>query len=80
MDLLRTFKLSRLWRREFNRVLRELGTYSDRELLIDLRLPGSVSEVAALGADEHVAAFVRDNPEYRRAWNGAGKAAGARYA
>lgn len=68
-DALNRFKLARIWQREFDRVRRELASYSRRELHSDLKLfPSEIPTVAAAGADQRIASFVRDHPEYRGAW------------
>lgn len=68
MNLLHHLKLASIWRREYRRVLAEFASYSDRELSADLRLHLSDTPgIAAEAADQHVAAFVRDNPAYRDA-------------
>ena len=51
------------------RMRAELATYSDRELMADLRLARSeIDEIAAEGADERLAAYVAANPSLCRAW------------
>lgn len=64
----RALALELLWRRAYRRVHAELGSYSDRELMADLRLSrGDVHDIAVEGADEAVAEFVASHPVYRRA-------------
>lgn len=60
-------ELASMRRREQAKVAAELGTYSERELMGDLRMNRSeIPDVAAAEADHRVAAFVRANPDYRR--------------
>ena len=72
-ELGRRIQLELVWRRAYRQVRAELATYSDRELLTDLRLARSeIGEIAAEGADERVADYVAANPGFRRAWAGRG--------
>lgn len=69
----RRVRLELVWRRAHRRMRAELATYSDRELMTDLRLTRSeIDGVAAEGADERVAAFIADNPGFRQARAGRG--------
>jgi uncharacterized protein YjiS (DUF1127 family) len=68
-ELGRRIQLRLVWWRAYRQMRGELATYSDRELMTDLRLARSqIGEVAAEGADERVADFVAANPGFRRAW------------
>ncbi|MGD9508402.1 MAG: DUF1127 domain-containing protein [Geminicoccaceae bacterium] len=70
-DFGRRLNLEFVWRCAYGRVRAELATYSDRELMADLRLNRSdIDRVAAEGADEQVARFVTAHPAYRRAGHG----------
>jgi hypothetical protein len=81
MNLLNHLKLALIRRREFLKVRAELESYSERELMADLRLNRSaIPAVAAEAADQRVAALVQSHPEYRRAWEWHGRQAGARHA
>lgn len=72
-ELGRRIQLDLVWQRAYRQVRGELATYSDRELMTDLRLARSeIGEIAAEGADERVAGFVAANPGFRRAWAGGG--------
>ena len=65
----RRVRLELEWRRAYRRMRAELATYSDRELMADLRLARSeIDGIAAEGADERLAAYVAANPSLRRAW------------
>lgn len=56
MAILDTIRLAWLHRREFNRVLAELETYTDRELISDLRVDrADFRHIAAEAADQLVA-------------------------
>jgi hypothetical protein len=64
--LVRGWTLDRMYWREFDTVMRELGCFTDRELACDLRMGRSdVAGVAATEADLRVSRFVRDHHEYR---------------
>jgi uncharacterized protein YjiS (DUF1127 family) len=68
--------LAWIWWREFRRVRAELGCYSERELMADLRLNRSeIPGIAAEAADERVMAFVRDHPDYRQTRRSRGRGA-----
>lgn len=70
-DLGRRLNLELVWRRAYRRVRAELSTYSDQELMADLRLNRSdIDTIAAEGADEQVARFVAAHPAYRRIGHG----------
>lgn len=57
----------------YERVMAELSAYSDRELNGDLRIARSqLPELAGQEADQRLAQFVRRNPAYRAAFQGAG--------
>lgn len=57
----RQFQLSRMRRREYQRLRTQLESYSDRELMADLRLVRSeIDEVAAEGAQRLVETVARD--------------------
>lgn len=79
-DLGRRLNLELVWRRAYRRVRAELSTYSNQELMADLRLNRSdIDSIAAEGADEQVARFVAAHPGYRRVGHGwaiFGRAAG----
>jgi hypothetical protein len=80
MDLLNYLKLALIRRRAFLKASAELESYSERELMADLRLNRSaIPAIAAEAADQRVTAFVRSHPEYRRAWEWHGRQAGAGY-
>lgn len=80
-DLARRLELTDVRRRAYRRVRAELATYTDRELLSDLRISGAqIDELAAEEADLQVEAYVRRHPEYRTAWAGRHHAAGIGYA
>ena len=65
--------LRRVHREAYERVVAELGAYSDRELNADLRIGRSqVPELAEAEAARRVAQFVRRNPDYREALQGFG--------
>ncbi len=56
MNFIESIKLARLRRREFRRVLAELESYTDRELLSDLRLDrADFARVAREAAERRVA-------------------------
>lgn len=63
-------ELRAVWRKEFNRVRRELGAYTDRELMRDL-LPASsdIYDLAVEAADQAVAERLRREPAPSRAWH-----------
>lgn len=64
----RALALDLVWWRAYRRVHAELGAYSDRELMSDLRLSrGDVHGIAVEGADEAVAEFTARHPRYRAA-------------
>ena len=64
----RALVLDLVWRRAYGRVRAELASYSDRELMADLRLSrGDVHGIAVEGADAAVAAFIAGHPAYRAA-------------
>jgi hypothetical protein len=66
--LSRRLQLGRVRRREYRRIQRELMSYTDRELLADLRRTRSeVEDIALEGAERAVAAFVAAHPDYRQA-------------
>ena len=66
-ELYRRFELARIRRREFLRLRAQLESYSDRELMADLRLVRSeIDDVAADGAQRLVDSVARDR-RYRRA-------------
>lgn len=70
-DLGRRLNLELVWRRAYRRVRAELETYSDQELMADLRLNRSdIDGIAAEGAHEQVAGFVAAHPAYRRVGHG----------
>ena len=65
----RRIRLELVWRRAYRQMRAELATYSDRELMADLRLARSeIDDIAAEGADERLVAYVAANPSLRRAW------------
>lgn len=65
MDLLKRIKLHLLWRREFARISGELSYYSQNELRCDLGMSRSdIPDIAARGADDHIAAYLRAHPDY----------------
>jgi hypothetical protein len=81
MNLLNHLKLALIRHRAFRKVSAELESYSERELMADLRLNRSaIPAIAAEAADQRVAALVRSHPEYRRAWEWHSRQAGAGYA
>jgi hypothetical protein len=60
MDLLNYLKLALIRRRAFLKASAELESYSERELMADLRLNRSaIPAIAAEAADQRVAAFVQ---------------------
>ena len=79
-DLGRRVNLELVWRRAYRRVRAELATYSNQELMADLRMNRSdIDSIAAEGADEQVARFVAAHPAYRRVghgWASLGRVAG----
>jgi hypothetical protein len=80
MNLLNHLKLALIRHRAFRKVSAELESYSERELMADLRLNRSaIPAIAAEAADQRVAAFVQSHPECRRAWEWHGRQAGAGY-
>jgi hypothetical protein len=80
MDLFNHLKLALLRHREFLKVSAELESYSERELMADLRLNRSaIPAIAAEAADQRVAALVQSHPEHRRAWEWHGRQARAGY-
>ena len=73
--------LARVRRREYLRVRAELLTYSDRELLTDLRLvPSEIGDVAAEAAAMRADEFARGRPGRREALGWRSRPAGAGYA
>lgn len=63
----RWLRLELVWRRAYRRLRSELGSYSERELMSDLRLTrAEIDEVAAEGADERLHAYVAADPALRR--------------
>jgi hypothetical protein len=55
--------------------MRELGSYTDRELASDLRLSQSdIPWVAMEEAERRLGLFVRRHPEFRAAWDHHGHA------
>ena len=64
----RWLRLELVWRRSFRQLRTELGSYSERELMSDLRLTrAEIDEVAAEGADERLQAYIAADPALRRA-------------
>jgi hypothetical protein len=63
--LARGWALDRMYWREFDIVMRELGCFTDRELACDLRMSRSdVAGVAAAEAELRVQRFVREHPDF----------------
>ena len=63
----RWLRLELVWRRAYRQLRTELGSYSERELMSDLRLTrAEIDEVAAEGADERVHAYLAADPALRR--------------
>ena len=66
-DLGRRLTLELVWWRAYRRTHAELATYSDRELMADLRLSRSdIDGIAVEGADAAQVEFVRAHPAHRR--------------
>ena len=66
----RWLTLELVWWRAYRRIHGELATYSDRELMADLRLSRSdIDGIAVEGADAAQVEFVRAHPAYRRHGN-----------
>jgi uncharacterized protein YjiS (DUF1127 family) len=64
----RRVRLQLVWRRAYRQMRAELATYSDRELMTDLRLTrAEIDDVAAEGADERLSAHIAADPALRRA-------------
>lgn len=63
----RWLRLELVWRRAYRQLRTELGSYSERELMSDLRLTrAEIDEVAADGADERLHAYIAADPALRR--------------
>ena len=63
----RWLALELVWWRAYRRIHGELATYSDRELMADLRLSRSdIDGIAVEGADAAQVEFVRAHPAHRR--------------
>lgn len=74
-------ELARVRRREYLRVRAELLTYSDRELLTDLRLvPSEIEDVAAEAAAMRVDAFAQGRRKRDEGFGWRSRPAGAYYA
>jgi uncharacterized protein YjiS (DUF1127 family) len=71
-ETFRRLDLARLRRREFLQLRRQLASYSDRELMADLRLVRSeIDDVAADGAQRLVDSIARNGRQRRSvAWSG----------
>jgi uncharacterized protein YjiS (DUF1127 family) len=72
-ELYQRWELARIRRQEFSRLRTQLDSYSDRELMADLRLTRSeIEDVAAEGAQQLVDSVARSRRSY---WQGSDSAA-----